>query len=483
MYSNELDLNSYINCLWSYFQSYNKSIVQNLENQENKWLTILERSKLKLNITTINKLLRDPNNIFKIVKFNELDINQIQILKIRYFIVLYWLNYLIININKKKKAKLFNFNEDLLSNWLESIDMLVTIFSSRNEIMIEEREKIYNNLKELEKIRLKCPKLDSIHEKRLESQLKALRYILNIDIVDDLRNLRNKLDQLNSEKFNNFNEIIKGVDNLKNNFTQFLDLYDHLSTELLIKYIKTNVKLFKISKSNFTKLVRSNLKYQIPLEKYKDVIFNPNSLTWRKLDEIKEIELEINLKNSKLITFLITRTDKVCNLVYKSILQFNSSSLEINGVDSYINIQKEVLTARDNLYNLKENNYKIIEDLEKEFNYSDLKDLDLEFYYQFLIHINSLIFAIKNSKKIEINLKKYISDEKFLNKPSYDDSLMKILKEKFISKNDFNLKIKQIEKRLDNVEDDKSNYVLGTIVISLISLFIWRKIINFKKVN
>lgn len=481
MYSKELDLNSYINCLWSYFQSYNKSIKQNLENQENKWLTILERSKLKLNQNIINKLLRDPNNIFKLVIFNDLDINQIQILKLRYFIILYWLNYLVINVNRKKKVKLFQFNSSLLRNWKESIDMLITIFSSRNDIMIEEREKIYDNLKELEKIRLKCPKLDKIHEKRLESQLKALRYILNIEIVDDLRNLSNKVSQLDSEKFNNFNNIISGIDNLKDNFTQFLDLYEHLSNELLIKYIRTSISLFKVSRNNFSKLVRSNLKYQLQLEKFKEVIFNPNSLTWRSLDEIKEIELEINLKNTNLIKFLITRTDKVCHLIYKNILQFNSSSLEFNSVDNYINIQKEVLLSRDNLYSLKENNFKILEDLEKEFNYADLKDLDLEFYYQFLIHINSLIYAIKNSKKLEINLKKYISDEKFINKPSYDDSLMNMLKEKFISKNEFNLKIKNIEKRLDKVEDNRTNYLLGTIVISLISLFIWRKIINFKK--
>ena len=69
----------------------------------------------------------------------------------------------------------------MLSNWSESTDNLITIFESRNDIMIEERDKIYDNLKELEKIRLKCPKLDKVHEKRLESQLKALRYILNID--------------------------------------------------------------------------------------------------------------------------------------------------------------------------------------------------------------------------------------------------------------------------------------------------------------
>ena len=39
----------------------------------------------------------------------------------------------------------------------------------------------------------------------------------------------------------------------------------------------------------------------------------------------------------------------------------------------------------------------------------------------------------------------------------------------------------QIESRMEKVEDNRSNYILGTMVISLISLFIWKKIINFKK--
>ena len=145
MYSKESDLNSYINCLWNYFQSYNKSIKKKINNQEIKWLKILERSKLNLNLNEINKLLRDPNNIFKMVKFNDLDINQIQVLKLRYFIVLYWLNYLIICVNKKKKTTVFTFNNTLLTNWSESIDTLITIFESRSDIMIAERDKIYDN--------------------------------------------------------------------------------------------------------------------------------------------------------------------------------------------------------------------------------------------------------------------------------------------------------------------------------------------------
>jgi uncharacterized phage-associated protein len=115
MYSKELDLNSYINCLWNYYQAYNKSIKKKITGQENKWLKILERSKLNLNQNLISKLLRDPNNIFKIVKFVDMDINQIQVLKLRYFIGLYWLNYLIISSNKVKNTKIFSFNNLLVS--------------------------------------------------------------------------------------------------------------------------------------------------------------------------------------------------------------------------------------------------------------------------------------------------------------------------------------------------------------------------------
>ena len=76
-------------------------------------------------------------------------------------------------------------------------------------------------------------------------------------------------------------------------------------------------------------------------------------------------------------------------------------------------------------------------------------------------------------------MKKYISNDQFVNKNNIDE-IIKILKDRFVSKKDFNNKIHQIENRLDKVEDDKSNHVLGTVVISLISLFIWRKMINFR---
>ena len=480
MYYKDLDLNSFVNCLWSYFQSYIQSIKKKIYNQENKWLKILNRSKLKLSIPIINKLIRDPNNLFKLIDYKDLDINQIQILKLRYFICLYWLNFLLIQTNNNKKKKVFDFNEEILNNWISSIDNLISVFNSRNEIMIEERDKIYDNLSELEKIRLKCPNLDKVHQIKLEAQLKALRYILNIDMIDDLRNLSLKINELNSEKYVELNKILDSIDVLDKNFIDFLDLSEHLSNELLIKYIKTDVKIFNIKKDEYSKLVRSNLNYQIKLEKYKDVIYNPKSLTWRSIDDIKLIELEINLKDTKLIKFLISKTDKFCHLIYKTILQYNSNIFESNSVDGWINLQNDIITSKNNLEKLKNNNYQILEDLERQFNYSDLKDLDLEFYYQFLIHINSLIYGIKNSKKVEINLKKYISNEQFVEN-NFNNNYMKVIKDRFVSKSEFKSKINQIENRLLKVEDNKSNYILGTMVISLISLFIWKKIINFKK--
>lgn len=475
-----MDLNSYINCLWNYYQSYLKSDSSNDNKQDNKWLKILERSKLKLNQNIIFKLLRDPNNIFKIVKFVDLDINKIQVLKLRYFIILYWLNYLIICVNYNKNAKLFNFNTTLLSNWSESTDNLITIFESRNDIMIEERDKIYDNLKELEKIRLKCPKLDKVHEKRLESQLKALRYILNIDIIDDLRNLSSKIKELNSDKYDILNNILNSKDVLKNNFKEFMELFEHISNELLLKSLNPEIKIFEIHKSNFNTLIRSNLNYQIDLDKYKEVIYNTSSLTWRILDDIKVIELEINMINNKTIRFLISRSDKLCHLIYKIILQYNSIIFTKYTIDSYVELQKNIISSKDNLRKMKDSNYDIINDLEKQFNYSDLKDLDLEFYYQFLVHVNSLIFSISKGNELYINSKKYLSPEHVIEKQNYE-ALMKNISDKFVSKNEFNKKISTIENRIEKVEENKSNYILGTMVISLISLFIWKKIINFKK--
>ena len=346
--------------------------------------------------------------------------------------------------------------------------------------MISERDKIYNNLTELEKIRLKCPKLDKVHQQRLESQLKALRYILNIDIIDDLRNLSSKIRKLNSENFVMVNNILDGIDVLKVNFSEFMELFDHLSNELLLKHYDINLKIFEVSRSNYSKLVRSNLSFQLELEKYKEVIYNTDSLTWRILDDIKIIELEINLKNTKLCKFLISKTDKMCHLIYKIILQYNSVIFTKYSISDYLKLQKDILEAKDNLRKLKDDNYNVINDLEKQFNYSDLKDLDLEFYYQFLIHINSLIYALTKGKEVNIESKKYLSNENLVDRKKFD-ILIRNMETNFVTKREFNYKINQIENRMEKVEENKSNYVLGTMVISLISLFIWKKIINFKK--
>ena len=184
--------------------------------------------------------------------------------------------------------------------------------------------------------------------------------------------------------------------------------------------------------------------------------------------------------NTKTIRFLISRSDKLCHLIYKIILQYNSIIFTKYTIDSYVELQKNIISSKDNLRKMKDSNYDIINDLEKQFNYSDLKDLDLEFYYQFLVHVNSLIFSISKGNELYINSKKYLSPEHVIEKQNYE-ALMKNISDKFISKNEFNKKISTIENRIEKVEENKSNYILGTMVISLISLFIWKKIINFKK--
>ena len=50
----KLDIKTYINCLWNYFNTFCDSIKKKNKNQEKKWLKILERSALNLNTDTIN---------------------------------------------------------------------------------------------------------------------------------------------------------------------------------------------------------------------------------------------------------------------------------------------------------------------------------------------------------------------------------------------------------------------------------------------
>ena len=278
MYSknNSLDLNSYINCLWNYFQTYFKSIKKNLKNQENKWLEILKRSKLELSLDKINLLLTDPNNIFKLTIYKDIDINQIQLIKVRFFICLFWLNYLIINKDNNNENTI-NINIYLIDNWIESIETIISIFESRNEILILERDNIYKSLSELEKLIINCPSLDPIHQNRLEIQLKALRHILNLESTQELRNLMETLIKLKSSKFEKLSNVLDNGNNLKSQFDNFLEIFEHISSELLSNYINNHIKIFKIEKSDFNKFVDSNLKYKSDLIKFKNIIFNPKS--------------------------------------------------------------------------------------------------------------------------------------------------------------------------------------------------------------
>ena len=482
MYSKDLELNSYINCLWSYFQSYYKSINKNIKNQEIKWLKILERSTLKLNKNKIESLIKEPNYIFKITKYKDINLNQIQLIKIRFFISLYWLNYLLLIVNSNKKINIFSFDHFLLINWTDSIDTIISIFESRNELLILERDTIYNNLKELEKIKLKCPNLDDIHQKRLESQLKALRYILNLESTDDLRELSNNLKELNVLKLENINSIFDNLDNLKKNLSNFIDLFEHISQELLSKYVDIHISLFEIDKDNYYNLINTNLNLKRELIRYRDMIYNTKSITWSTLDNIKIIELKINLKDIRISNFLISKSDQLCNLIFKIILNNNSNLLSENKINKYLALQNNIISSINNLKVIKDKNYKIISDLEKTFNYSDLKELDLEFYYQFLTHLNTIIYGITKEKEVNINTKKYLSDENFMDRKKFN-MLLKTLDKQFVSKKEFKNKINQIETRITNIEENKPAYVLGTMVISLISLFIWKKMIRFKTKN
>ena len=482
MYSNnkDLELNSYINCLWNYFQSYYKSINKNINKQESKWLKVLERSKLNMNKNIIRKLIEDPNNIFKITRYNDSSLNQLQLLKMRFFIVLNWLNCLLLIENTNKDINFFNFNQCLLENWSTSIDTIITIFESRNDILISERDIIYNNLKELEHIKIKFPQLDDIHQKRLESQLKALRYILNLESTDNLRELNNLLRELNSSKFDIIKGIPANIENIKINFKYFLNLFEHISHELLSKYETLHINIFDIKSSEYDSFVASNLKLKRDLIKYRDIIYNTKSLTWSRLDNIKLIEMKVNLKDINISNFLISKSDKVCNLSYNVILENNSNTFSDDNLNKFTTLQKNILSSITNLKKIKDNNYMTISNLEKNFNYSDLKGIDIEFYYQYLTHLNTIIFGITNEKEININTKKYLSNEIFTDRRKFNN-LVKSLKNQFISKSDFNNKINEIETRITNIEENKPAYILGTIVISLISLFIWKRMINFKR--
>lgn len=485
MYNKELEIDSYINCLWSYFQSYLKSINKNIKYQEYRWLKVLEKSKLNLDKTLILKYLKDPNYIFKITKYNDSPINKIIILKLRFQICIYWLYYLLIKSNEKKDKSTgqtcINFNNMTLMNWTENIDNLISIFESRNEILIIERDKIYENIKELERARIKYPQLDPVHENKLENQLKALRYILNLEITDELRNLNRNLKKLGNDKFGCMTEVFDKINLLKDNLSKFTRLYDHMSEELLSKYTNPKIRIFKIENSKYLNFVSANLSYQRDLLMFREIIHNPKSLTFEILEKIKLIELKINRLEVTTINLLINKSNKLYNFILKLVNENSMSNIDGSDLNEYFEIQKVVFNDIKVLNSAKENNYNIISNLEKNFKYTDLKDLDLEFYYQFLTHINQLLIGIKKGQMVCIDDKKYLSNDNFNDKKKFN-LLMKTINSQFVSKREFNDKIEEIESRISTIENgSNSPYVIGTMVISLISLSIWKKLMNFRE--
>ena len=480
----KLDIKTYINCLWNYFNTFCDSIKKKNKNQEKKWLKILERSALNLNTDTINLLLKDPNNIFKIVDYIDMDIYYLLLLKSRYFILLYWLNYLLIKISYNEEIEVYN--KKILLNWINSIDTLVSIFKSRNSLMLVKRDNIFKNLKELEKITIKCPNLDKIHQLKMENQLKVLRYILNIDILDELQDVNKKIKVIENNKFNNlsinFCEVLNNREKniLENNIFNILDLFSIISNELLLKEMKLKTLLFT-KNSNYERIINMNLEYKSDLIQYKDYIFNRLTLSWGTLDKIKLIELKINIKYDENINLLISKTDKFCYLVFKMIEQYNNNNI-INILDDYKINQKQIIESLNKLKEKTDHNHEIISKLEKEYNYSDLKDLDIEFYYQFLIHINSLINAMSQRTKIRINEDKYLSNEYLSEKKDFQN-LVKNLSNHFVTKKELKEEISRIEKKNIKSEEKISEFIMGTIVISSISLHIWKKIINFRLNN
>jgi hypothetical protein len=480
MYINELEIDSYINCLWTYFQSYLKSIKKNIKYQEYRWLKVLEKSKLGLNKELILKYMKDPDYIFKITKYKDCNINKLIILKLRFYICLYWLNFLLIKSNDKKDRNIIQFNSYSISNWTETIDNLISIFESRNQILILERDKIYNNLQELERIRIKCPHLSPIHHKKLENQLKALRYILNLELSDELRTLNNNIKKLDSKNFCNMIEIFERIDMLKTNIYKFLSLFNYLSEELLTKHVDPKIKIFEIKKENFIQFIGANLQYQKELLSNKEIIYNTKSLRFNILEKLKLVELKINCEDSNVIFILLCKANKLVTFIKKVTSENMILNLEGTDMNDYMKLQKSILDDIINVNSAKERNFNIISDLEKNFKYNDLKDLDLEFYYQFLTHVNQLIIAIKKGTTLCIDDKKYLSNDTFNDRKKFD-ILIKTINSQYVSKKEFNIKINEIETRITNIESNNSPYIMGTMVISLISLSIWKKLIRFRE--
>ena len=212
MYTNnrKLDLNSYINTLWNYFQSYNKSFNKDNINQGSKWLNILIKSDLNLNRNTIIKLIDDPNTIFELTKYVDTSLNQIQVLKLKFYIIIYWLNYLLlIENNDKHSNTIFNFDHSILTNWSDTIDSITSVFESRNNILIYNKNTIKSSLKKLENIKLQHANIDNVHQVELESQLTTINYIIELESITILKQLNKNIEDLNNPKYKNMNDIFE----------------------------------------------------------------------------------------------------------------------------------------------------------------------------------------------------------------------------------------------------------------------------------
>ena len=276
------------------------------------------------------------------------------------------------------------------------------------------------------------------------------------------------------------NEIFEKLDILFENMNNFINLYNHLNEGLVSKYIDNKIKIFCIPRDQFVRFVGANLTYQRELLTYKELIYNPNGLTFEVLEKLKLIEIKINCNDSKFIFLLINKTSKLCNFIKKVIDENLINNLDGSDFNDYVSIQKEIMHEIINVNNVKESNFEIISDLEKTFKYTDLKDLDLEFYYQFLTHVNQLLVSIKKGKTMIIDDKKYLSNDNFNDRKQFD-VLMKTINSQFVSKREFKNKIEEIESRITNIESSSSPYVMGTMVISLISLSIWKRLMRFRE--
>ena len=474
----KIEINYFINCLWNYLNTYLSSNIKN-DNNEDQWFLILERSKLNMTNELINKLIRDPNNIFKIVKFTDNHINHIQILKLRFFIGLYWLNYLMI-IKHKETIKInTSITNHLIDNWKDSIEQLINLIKNRGVSLLQEKKKKISNLEEIQKIKVHCPTLDTSHEERLKKQIKIISNMLDINVINDLSKILEVLKKIDTDEFSPLINTLNNIDYLYTNLNDFLEIYTHINNELMYNQSTIKKKIFFTKKIEFNKLLKTNLIFKDILEKYKPIIDTPSSLSWFILDEIKIIELKINDKEVKLINFLMEKTDSTCKLIYKIILKFNHMQVFSN-IDKYNNYFSEIKEIINNLNDKILNYKKEIEKIEEDNNYMDILDLDLNFFNQIFTNIGILLNSINIGKYYKDNFNNNFIEE-FSSNTAFDDTI-DALRNKYISKDDFTRRINIIENRINKLEkNSNTNSIVNNVVISLFNIFVWKKILKLKK--